>query len=85
MGLRVHEIMRAMGFPDHPDMASAISCDRTLTGRARLVGHVLCPLDCEAMVAAFTRLGPGDPYSVTIGPDRRPGADERTRDRRLGP
>ena len=75
VGLLVHEIMHAMGFLAHPDMASATSYDRDLTGWAGLAGHVLYPLDREALLATFTRLGPGDHRPEDIAQDLGPWSD----------
>ena len=78
VGGLVHEIVHAMGFIAHPDMASAISYDRTLTGWAGLAGHILYPLDREALLAAFTRLGPGDHLPENIARDLGPWSDTST-------
>ena len=75
VGLLVHEIMHAMGFLAHPDMVSATSYDRDLTGWAGLPAHVLYPLDREALLAAFTRLGPGDHRPEDIAQGLGPWSD----------
>ena len=61
VGLLVHELMHAMGFLAHPDMVSATSYNRDLTGWAGLPAHVIYPLDREGLLAAYTRLSSGVP------------------------
>ena len=66
-GYLVHEIMHALGFPAHPEMVSILSHDRELTSLGGLPAHFLYPLDREGLLAAYTRLEPGD-SAEDLGP-----------------
>ena len=71
VGLVVHEMLHALGFPGHPDMVSALSYNRDLTHFAGPPGHNIYPLDREGLLAAYTRLEPGvaaEDIATSLGP-----------------
>ena len=71
VGFLVHELMHAMEFLAHPDMASALSYSRELTGVVGLPALVIYPLDREGLLAAYTRLSYGvapEDIAAELGP-----------------
>ena len=76
-GILVHEILHAMGFLDHPDMASVISYDRELSDYSGLPGHYMYPLDREGVLAAYTRLKRGT-RAADIATELGPWSDTST-------
>ncbi len=74
VGLLVHELLHAMGFLAHPDMASALSYSRDTSDYGGLPGHYIYPVDREGVLAAHTRLTSGTP-SEDIAQELGPWSD----------